>query len=102
MQMQQNWQISKRNTKGGQQSFNMREAWNPVCYYGNKTGMLILSSISNRFLIQIGWDIVFKITVDQNSVEFIYHLANLQALKLEYEVFVNSKQSSHTDHLFIF
>ena len=31
-----------------------------------------------------------------------YHLANLQALKLEYEVFVNRKQSSsHTDHLFI-
>ena len=69
--MRHNWQISKRNTKGGQQSFNMREAWNPVCYYGNKTGMLIMSSISNRLLIQIVRDIVFMITVDQNSVEFM-------------------------------
>ena len=54
MQMQHNWQISKRHAKGGQESLNIRVAWKLVCYHGNKTGMLILWSISNRFLIQIG------------------------------------------------
>jgi len=103
MQMRHNWQISKRNAKGGQQSFNMMVAWKPVCYHGNKTGMLILWAYLIDFWYKLA-EILFSSQLIKIELSlWWYHLANLHALKLQYEVFVNSKQSSsHTDHLFIF